>query len=86
MNLLKNILDNSEKKGIGSLISHCSQGRGELINIKLINDLTSGVDVQKNLVIQVFSNITIYELRGVISKNIKTVWDQVLNKIIIYFF
>ena len=75
--LIKSLMDESEKKGVGNLKSHSALVKGELLSFSVTNDITSGGDVPKKVDLRVFSNITVYELRGEIAKLIKTSWDQV---------
>ena len=77
LTLIRSILDQSERKGIGNLKSHSALVKGELMNFNIINDLSSSSDVPKKLEIRLYSNATIYELRVEIAKQIKETWDQV---------
>lgn len=61
--MIRSILDESEKKGIGKLKSHSALTRGELMNINVINELTSGIDVPKKIELKLYSNTTVHELR-----------------------
>ena len=77
LTLIRTILDQSEKKGIGTLKSHSALVKGELMNFYIINDLSSSSDVPKKLEVRLYSNATIFELRVEIAKHIKQTWDQV---------
>ena len=75
--LIRSVLDQSEKKGIGNLKSHSALVKGELMNFNIINDFSSSSDIPKKIEIRVYSNATIFELRIEIAKQIKETWDQV---------
>ena len=70
-------MDESEKKGVGSLMSHSALVKGELLTFTVTNDITSGGGVPKKIELRVYSNITVFELRVEIAKQAKTSWDQV---------
>lgn len=75
------MLDESEKRGIGSLRPHSSLARGELMNFVIQNELTFGSDVPKKCDVKVYANRTVLELRIAIAKKIKTSWDTVKLKL-----
>ena len=75
--LIKSLMDESEKKGVGNLKSHSSLVKGELLSFSVTNDITSGSTVPKKVELRVYSNITVYELRVEIAKQIQASWDQV---------
>ena len=77
LQLIKSIMDESEKKGVGSLKSHSALVKGELLTFTVTNDITSGGDVPKKIELRVYSNITVFDLRVEIAKQAKTSWDQV---------
>ena len=77
LNLIRSLLDESEKHGIGNLKSHTGLVKGELLSFSVANEITSGSDVPKKVDLKLYSNTTVYELRLEISKQIKVTWDQI---------
>ena len=77
LQIIKSIMDESEKKGTGNLKSHSALVKGELLTFNVTNDITSGADVPKKIELRLHSNITVYDLRVEIAKQAKTSWDQV---------
>lgn len=77
LSLICKILDESEKKGVGSLKSHSGLVKGELITFFVTNEVTWGTDVPRKLEIRMHSNVTVYELRVQISEHFKVTWDQI---------
>jgi len=77
LTLIRSIMDESEKKGIGNLKSHSGLVKGEVLNFHVTNDVTSGVDVPKKVEIRIHSNATVFELRREIGRHFKATWDQI---------
>ena len=77
ISLIRSIMDESEKKGIGSLKAHSGLVKGELLSLTISNELTMSSDVPKKVEIKIHSNATVYELRVEIGKQLKATWDQV---------
>ena len=77
ISLIRSMMDESEKKGIGNLKSHSGLVKGELLGFTVNNDLTYGSDVPKKVEIKLHSNTTVYELRVEVGKQLKVTWDQV---------
>ena len=77
LTLIRSILDESERKGIGNLRSHSALAKGELLSLNVINEITNGTDVPKKIELKVYSNITVYDLRVEVAKLAKVTWDQV---------
>ena len=75
--LIRNLLNESEKNGIGSLTSLSGLVRGELMTFQITNDLTIGNDVPKKFEVKMHSNRTLMELRVELAKKIKASWDQI---------
>lgn len=75
MFLIKILLNESEKRGIGSLKSLSGLVKGDLMTINVTNELTAGSDVPKKFELKIYSNKTLMELRMEISKKIKSSWD-----------
>jgi len=77
LSLIRSIMDESEKKGIGNLKAHSGLVKGELLSLTIVNELTMGSDVPKKVEIKIHSNTTVYGLRVEIGKQLKATWDQV---------
>lgn len=77
LSLIRSIMDESEKKGIGNLKAHSGLVKGELMTVNIINELTSSSDVPKKVDIKLHSNTTVYKLRVEVGKQLKATWDQV---------
>lgn len=63
--LIKVLLNESEKKGIGSLKSLGRLSRGELLTLKIKKELFEDFELK------IHSNKTLYELKQVLAKHIK---------------
>ena len=77
ISLISKILDESEKKGVGSLKSHSALIKGELLTFSVANEVSWGSEVPRKIDLRLHSNITIYELRIKVSKHFKVTWDEV---------
>lgn len=75
--LLRNLLNESEKNGIGSLTSLTGLVKGELMTLVITNELNQQADIPKKLEVKMHSNKTVLELRVHIAKKIKASWDQI---------
>lgn len=79
--IINSFMDESEKYGIGNLKSHNANVKGETITISVYNDnIMLGSNIPKNLDMKVNSNLTLFELRVEIAKQLQTSWDAVKNK------
>jgi len=77
LTLIRSLMDESEKKGVGNLKSHSALVKGEVLNFNVSNDITQGADVPKKVELRLHANITVFELRKEVGKHFKVTWDQV---------
>jgi len=77
LSLIRSLMDETEKKGVGNLKSHSGLVKGELLTFNVTNDITSGSDVPKKVELRMHSNTTVYELRVEVGRHFKVTWDQV---------
>ena len=79
MVILKNFMDECEKKGTGGLQPHGSMLKGDLHTLTFINHISYypyPSDMQKKFELKVFSNTTIWELRCLVGQQVKCLNDQ----------
>ena len=78
LKLLKVYLNQTEQLGIGSIRSHESRLPTEYLLLSFINELTSySSDCPKRFEQRVPSNLTLWELRGLVAKKLSVSIDQV---------
>jgi len=77
LSLIRSLMDESEKRGVGNLKSHSALVKGELLTFHIINEVTSGSDVPKKAEFRMHANSTVFELRHEIGKAFKATWDQI---------
>lgn len=70
--LMRDMIDESERNGTGGLKSHSALLKGELIEVIIRNNLTSGKTIPKRMEVNVNSNVTIWELKAEIGKYIES--------------
>ena len=67
--LLKDMIDESERKGTGGLKSHSALLKGDLVTLSVTNNLSSK---NKKFDLHVYSNTTIWELKRAIGKQVES--------------
>ncbi len=73
--LMRDMIDQSEKKGTGGLKSHSALLKGEIITLEIKNNLTFSQHVPKKLDIEVYNNTTIWDLKAELGKFIESSAD-----------
>lgn len=75
MLMLRNLLNQSEKKGVGSLVSLSGMVPGEIMTFNINNEVPSSNP--KKFTIHLLSNRTVIELRLAIARKIQVNWENV---------
>ena len=75
MLMLRNLLNESEKKGVGSLVSLSGMVPGESMTFNINNEVSSSNP--KKFTIHLLSNRTVIELRLAIARKIQVNWENV---------
>ncbi|CAD8095799.1 unnamed protein product [Paramecium sonneborni] len=76
LEVLKNLLNETETKGVGSLLSLDGLVKGDSFSINIINDMGDGAPSNR-VTLKVYSRMTMFELRRLIAKELQTNWEQV---------
>ncbi|CAK70549.1 unnamed protein product (macronuclear) [Paramecium tetraurelia] len=74
--ILRELLNETEKLGIGKLLSLDGLIKGESFKININSDIDNAQQ-SNNVTITVHQSLTIFELRKLIAKEIKTSWEQI---------
>ena len=61
--LMKDMIEESERKGTSGLKSHSGLLKGDLISLVIYNNLTTGIDIPKKMNVQTYENTTVWELK-----------------------
>lgn len=72
VSLMMDMIDESERKGTGSLRSHSALLRGQLLEFTVENNVTSGNTVPKKFPVEVYANTTIWELKTELGKYVES--------------
>ena len=70
--LMRDMIDESERSGTGGLKSHCALLKGDLIEMVIRNNLTTGKTIPKKMEVEAYSNTTIWELKTEIGKYLES--------------
>ncbi|CAD8066392.1 unnamed protein product [Paramecium primaurelia] len=76
LEVLRTLLNETETKGVGSLLSLDGLVKGDAFSINIINDMGDGAPSNR-ITIKVYSRMTMFELRKLIAKQLQTNWEQV---------
>ena len=61
--LMKDMIEESERKGTSGLKSHSGLLKGELLSLVIFNNLTDGSDIPKKMNVETYENTTVWELK-----------------------
>lgn len=77
LNLIKELIKNSEKEGNRGVKSHNGLFKGTFLDcLQITNSLKAGTKYQQKLELAVNSNITLFELRKIIGENVARVYTN----------
>ncbi|CAD8054531.1 unnamed protein product [Paramecium primaurelia] len=76
LDILRELLNQTEKYGIGQQLSLDGLMKEEQFNINIIKDM-GDAQQSNNINLNVYQNLTIFELRKLIAKEIKSSWEQI---------
>jgi ubiquitin carboxyl-terminal hydrolase 34 len=66
--LIEDTIEESERRGTGGVKSHISILRGNIINLLIKNELTSGEGIPKSMDVEAFGTISIWDLKAEVGK------------------
>lgn len=79
LEVLKKFSEECEKNGTSPLSPHCALLKGEVCHITFNNSIAyvgSITDVPKKFELSLYSNTTVWQLRNMIGKKVKCIYDQ----------
>jgi len=72
INLMMDMIDESERKGTGNIKSHSALLKGPMLSFNVINNATTSKNVPKKMDIEAYSNTTIWQLKKELGKYIES--------------
>lgn len=79
LEILKRFIEECEKDGTGSLVSHSALLKGDIHTITVVNNITYHIqdnEIPKKFEIKAYSNYTLWHVRCLIGKKVKCLYDQ----------